>query len=285
MASGNQPAAGRGGLQRAPGWWQGGPAGLVTWLALPMLLFLSLPILTVIAQSLITDMTAPELPMSQIRSALLLSLRTSGMATLLALALGTPLALALARGYFSPVLTRIMMILVEIPLVLPPVVAGVSLLLVFGRYGWLGLMLSRLNIAVAFTGTAVVMAQMLVASPLYIRSAVLGFAQVDREVENASSLDGASFWQTLRHITLPLSRSALLTGIVMTWARAVGEFGATLIFAGNFPGRTQTMPVVIYLGFEIDLTVSLVLSGILLGVSIAVLTAMHLTQNRLLQPM
>ncbi len=258
----------------------GGPQGIMYWLGIPMALFLLLPVATLLGRSVLGGAPLSPLPATQIWTALGLSFRTSGTATVLAVLMGTPLAYMLAKGYLPLWWERSLMVLVEIPLILPPVVAGLALLLLLGRFGWLGRVLYEAGIAIAFTGTAVVLAQLFVASPLYIRSAVLGLEQVDSEIENASALDGASFWQTLVHISLPLSRSALLTGMVMTWARALGEFGAALIFAGNYPGRTQTMPVVIYLGFEMDLSVSLVLAGILLVVALGVLVLMHMVQNR-----
>lgn len=260
----------------------GNPLGVMPWLSIPMALFLLLPVATLLVRGVAGEASLSPLPASQIWMALALSFRTSGIATVLAVLLGTPLAYVLAKGHLPLWWERSLLVLVEIPLILPPVVAGVALLLLFGRFGWLGRILYEAGIPIAFTSTAVVLAQLFVASPLYIRSAVLGLEQVDAEIENASALDGASLWQTLGYISLPLSRSALLTGTVMTWARALGEFGAALIFAGNYPGRTQTMPVVIYLGFEIDLSVSLVLAGILLVVALGVLILMRIVQNRLL---
>jgi molybdate transport system permease protein len=112
--------------------------------------------------------------------------------------------------------------------------------------------------------TAVVMAQTFVAAPFYVKSAAVGFAAVDCELRQAAALDGAGSWQTFRYIILPMSWASMLSGGVMTWARALGEFGATIIFAGNFPGRTQTMPLAIYMGFEIDLKIALTLSVILI---------------------
>ena len=122
-------------------------------------------------------------------------------------------------------------------------------------------------------------AQTFIAAPLYLKSAAVGFATVEPALEQAAGLDGASRWGVFRHVTAPLSWTALLSGAVLTWARALGEFGATIIFAGNFPGRTQTMPLAIYIGFELDLDVALTLSVILIGFSfltlIAVKTLFH----------
>jgi molybdate transport system permease protein len=150
---------------------------------------------------------------------------------------------------------------------LPPAVAGVALLMAFGRRGLFGGWLESLDINIPFTMPAVVIAQTFIASPFYIKAAALGFGAIDPELKQAASLDGASRAQIFRHITLPLSWTALLSGSVMTWARALGEFGATIIFAGNFPGRTQTMPLAIYVGFEIDQNVALTLAIILISFS------------------
>ena len=127
-----------------------------------------------------------------------------------------------------------------------------------------------------------VIAQVFIAAPFYIKSAVLGFSAIDPELEQAAALDGASGWQIFRFVIVPLSWAALVSGSMMSWARAMGEFGATIIFAGNFPGRTQTMPLAIYLGFELDLDVALTLSVILVGVSVLVLALVKwmLRENR-----
>jgi molybdate transport system permease protein len=146
-------------------------------------------------------------------------------------------------------------------------VAGVALLMAFGREGVLGGLLGRLGVHIAFTPVAVVLAQMFIAAPFYIKAAMIGFANIDIELEQSASLDGASAWQVFRYVTVPLSWSALLSGSVLSWARALGEFGATIIFAGNFPGRTQTMPLAIYIGFQLDLDIALTLSVILVGFS------------------
>jgi molybdate transport system permease protein len=146
-------------------------------------------------------------------------------------------------------------------------VAGVALLMAFGRRGVLGGALESLGVNIAFTPFAVILAQVFVAAPFYIKSAVLGYSSIEPELSQAAGLDGARPWQVFRYVVLPLSWTAMFSGAVMTWARALGEFGATIIFAGNFPGRTQTMPLAIYIGFELDLDVALTLSVILIGFS------------------
>jgi molybdate transport system permease protein len=178
---------------------------------------------------------------------------------------GTPVAYLLARYPFK--LRRVVDTVLDLPMVLPPAVAGVALLMAFGRRGIFGSYFEMLGITIAFTQVAVILAQTFVAAPFYVKAAILGFSSIEPELEQAAALDGADGWQIFRFITLPLSWSALLSGMVMTWARALGEFGATIIFAGNYPGRTQTMPLAIYLGFELDLGVALTLSLILVGFS------------------
>jgi molybdate transport system permease protein len=178
---------------------------------------------------------------------------------------GTPVAYLLARYPFR--LRRVVDTVLDLPMVLPPAVAGVALLMAFGRRGIFGSYFEMLGITIAFTQVAVILAQTFVAAPFYVKAAILGFSSIEPELEQAAALDGAEGWQIFRFITLPLSWSALLSGMVMTWARALGEFGATIIFAGNYPGRTQTMPLAIYLGFELDLGVALTLSLILVGFS------------------
>jgi molybdate transport system permease protein len=157
--------------------------------------------------------------------------------------------------------------LIDLPLVLPPSVAGLALLMTLGRRGSIGGWLENFGIEIAFSTVAVVIAQIFIAAPFYVRAASLGFAGVDVEIEQAARMDGASRWQIFKFLILPLSRFALLSGIMMSWARALGEFGATIIFAGNFPGRTQTMPIAIYLGFERDLESALTLAVILVVIS------------------
>ena len=146
----------------------------------------------------------------------------------------------------------------------------------FGRQGLIGAYLYPFGVRIPFTAIAVVMAQTFVAAPLYVRAATIGFAGIDPELEDAAALDGGSRWQIFWQVTVPICWSALLSGIITTWARALGEFGATILFAGNFPGRTQTMPLAIYLGFEQDMTVALALSAILIGVSFLALLLVRL---------
>jgi molybdate transport system permease protein len=180
-----------------------------------------------------------------------------------------PLAYLLARRRFRG--QRLVEVLIDLPTVLPPAVAGLALLMAFGRRGLIGSWLQTLGIEIAFTPVAVMMAQMFVAAPYYIKTASVGLAGVSDDLECAAALDGAGTLQVLRYITLPLAWRGIVGGIVLCWARALGEFGATIIFAGNYPGRTQTMPLAVYLGFEIDLNLALTLGVILLVLSFGIL--------------
>lgn len=231
---------------------------------LPYLFFLVLPIVGLFWRNDWSKFI-PSLSDPQIIQAVMLSLRTTFIAVIVSILLGTPVAYYLSHRNYR--FYRMIDTLVDLPTVLPPAVAGVALLMAFGRRGLVGVWLSRLGIEIPFTETAVVIAQTFIAAPLYIKAAAIGFTNVDCELRKAASLDGANRWDTFRHIIVPISRTALLSGAVLTWARALGEFGATLIFAGNFPGRTQTMPLAIFIGFQIDLAQALTLSIILILLS------------------
>ncbi len=250
---------------------------LLPILSMPMLVLLGLPLLALVLRVDVTEL-GRNLASPTVLRALSLSLTTATAAALLALLLGTPLAYLLARRTFRG--RRLVDTLVDLPMVLPPAVAGIALLLVFGRRGWLGTPLDAAGISIVFTPVAVVLAQLFVAAPFYIRSAAAGFAEIDSELEQAAALDGASDFAVFRHVTAALAWPAILGGIVMTWARALGEFGATIIFAGNFPGRTQTMPLAIYLGFERDLELAVTLAFLLLAASFTVLLIVHWSLGR-----
>ncbi len=197
---------------------------------------------------------------SDAAQALTLSISTTFIATLMTLVGGTPLAYLVARRRFPG--RNALDALVDLPLVLPPAVAGIALLVSFGRNGLLGPALGHVGITLPFTPAAVVLAQIFVAAPFYLRAAITAFSEARREVEEAAATDGANGWVVFTRITFPLVAPALASGAVMTWARALGEFGATIIFAGNFPGRTETIPLAIYLGFEIDLRTALTLAAL-----------------------
>jgi molybdate transport system permease protein len=244
---------------------------LVAWLllaSLPMLAFLLLPLLALLLRIPLVQLLA-NLANREVAQAVSLSMITTSLTVVLTLLFGTPVAYLLARRRFRG--HTALDTLIDLPMVLPPSVAGIALLVAFGRRGLVGQYLSVVGIELAFTSAAVVLAQLFVAAPFYIKAAAAGFAGIDRELEQAAALDGASPSQVFRYVTAPLSWTALLGGAVMTWARALGEFGATIIFAGNFIGRTQTMPLAIYQGLEQELNVALTLSVILLAVSFGVL--------------
>jgi molybdate transport system permease protein len=236
--------------------------------SLPITIFLLLPLVALILRISPTQLLI-NLLNQQVAQAIRLSMITTLITLALTIVAGTPLAYLLARRTFRG--RTLLDTLIDLPMVLPPSVAGIALLVAFGRRGLLGQYIGAAGLEIAFTPAAVVLAQTFVAAPFYIKAAMAGFAAVDRELEQAAALDGAAGFQVLRYVTLPLAGGALLAGAVMTWARALGEFGATIIFAGNFPGRTQTMPLAIYLGFELELNVALTLAVILLGTSFAVL--------------
>jgi len=238
----------------------------------PLLALLLLPIVALVLKTPPT-MLLRYLGNSSTLQAISLSLVTSTATAVMVIGLGLPLAFLLARRRFRG--QRLVEVLIDLPTVLPPAVAGLALLMAFGRRGLLGSWLQTLGIEIAFTPLAVIMAQMFVAAPYYIKTASVGLAGVSADLERAAALDGAGTLQVLRYITLPLAWRGIVGGIVLCWARALGEFGATIIFAGNYPGRTQTMPLAVYLGFEIDLNLALTLGVILLVISFSLLLAVR----------
>lgn len=252
--------------------------GRVAWLlSLPFLLLLVLPLIA-LAWRTPPEQLWENLGRADVHQTIAISLSTSMLATAASVLLGTPLAYLMARRRFR--FQRVVDTLIDLPTVLPPAVAGVALLMAFGRRGLLGGWLAAGGIDIAFTPIAVVIAQTFIAAPLYLKSALVGFASVEPELEQAAALDGASAWGVFRHITLPLAWMAVLSGAVLTFARALGEFGATIIFAGNYPGRTQTMPLAIYIGFELDLGMALTLAVILAGFSFLVLITLKALLQR-----
>lgn len=206
-------------------------------------------------------------------SAIGLSLVTTTSAIILIALFGTPLAWTLGRRQFRG--RRLAQVLVELPIVLPPAVAGLALLLAFGRRGLLGPLLAEAGISLPFTTAAVVMAQVFVSAPFFVRAAQVGFQDVPRELEDAARVDGASSFALFRHITLPITRRVLGAGLILSWARALGEFGATILFAGSLEGRTQTMPLFIYNIFERDLNAAIWAGVLLVGLALLALLASH----------
>ncbi len=243
--------------------WRGVGVG-----SIPIIIFLVLPLFALILRINPSEFIAALYDPGVYR-AVRLSLLTTTVALALTIIAGTPTAYVLSRKKIPG--RAIIDTFLDLPIVLPPSVAGVALLVTFGRRGLLGPVLNGLHLDIAFTWIAVVLAQLFVSAPYYIKSASAGFSAVDRELEHAAAIDGATPFKTFLTVTLPLSFPAVIGGAVMTWARALGEFGATIIFAGNFPGKTQTMPLAIYMGFEIDIKIALTLAFILLVVSFLVL--------------
>jgi molybdate transport system permease protein len=206
--------------------------------------------------------------------ALLLSLRTSTFTTAVVFVIGLPLAWVLARS------TRRLMSIVRaicvLPMVLPPVVGGVALLYAFGRNGVVGGALNDwLGIRLAFTETAVVLSQFFVAAPFFIVVMESAFQQIDNRLIGAARTLGAGPWYTLRRVVLPIAKPSLVAGLVLTWARALGEFGATITFAGNTPGRTQTLPLAIYSALESGDDAALALSFLMMVLSLLILVGLR----------
>ncbi|HET7466791.1 MAG TPA: ABC transporter permease [Candidatus Dormibacteraeota bacterium] len=205
--------------------------------------------------------------------ALRLSLVASVSATALALLLGVPLAWLYARVDFPG--RSLLRALTTLPMVLPPVVGGVALLLAFGRRGLIGAWLLSVGISLPFSTAAVVMAETFVAMPFLVLTVEAGLRSMDRRYEDAARTLGAGRWRVFWRVTVPLIAPSLAAGAVLCWARALGEFGATITFAGNFPGVTQTMPLAVYLLLESDQQASYVLSLVLLAISVAVLAGLR----------
>jgi len=206
-------------------------------------------------------------------SALKLSMVTSLVSVAVSVLVGTPLAYTLAHWDFPG--RTLIELLIDLPVVLPPSVAGLALLIAFGRQGVFGAWLTTLGIHLPFTTLAVVIAQTFVSAPLFVRSARIGFEGIDPQLEEATYVEGATQWQMFYLIMLPLSGRALTSGTVLAWTRALGEFGATILFVGNLVGVTHTMPLAIYLGFERNLDVAVVLSVVLVFVSVIMLGVMR----------
>jgi molybdate transport system permease protein len=241
--------------------------------ALIGLAFLTLPLVALLVRA--PWRTLPErLREPGVTDALLLSLRTASLATLLCLLVGVPLAWLLARVDFPG--RRLVRALVIVPLVLPPVVGGVALLLLLGRNGLLGRYLDAwFGLTLPFTTTGVVLAEAFVALPFLVIAVEGALRGADARFEEAAATLGASPWTTFRRVTVPLVTPGIVAGSVLCWARALGEFGATITFAGNFPGRTQTMPIAVYLALESGSGSAIVLSLLLLTVSVVVLVALR----------
>ncbi|MBX3110892.1 MAG: ABC transporter permease [Fimbriimonadaceae bacterium] len=248
-------------MKRTPLW--------LSWLAgSPLLAFLLLPVLVLAARADLPGL-GRQLATEATQAAMGVSLRTSAACMVVVLVFGTPLAMALSRG--TGRLSSAARSLVALPVVLPPAAAGIALLLTFGRAGALGEWLSSHGVVVAFQPAAVVMAQVFVASSFYVLQAESAFATRDVSLEENAVIDGCSPVQVAWWVTLPLCGPQLLSGAMLAWARALGEFGATILFAGSMMGSTRTMPLAIFLGFETDLRQAEGLSVVLVVVAAVVL--------------
>lgn len=253
------------------------PQPLPIALSLLMAAFLLLPTLALLGRTLaggaLTLLGHPA-----VVDALRVSALTTAAALAVTLGLGTPVAYLLARRRFPG---RVVLdTLLDLPMVLPPVVAGVALLLTFGRSGLLGRPLSLAGIELAFTPAAVVLAQIFTSAPFYVRAAKAGFLSHDPDVEAAAQVDGAGAGAVFFRVTLPLALPFLLEGAVLAWARSLGEFGATLLFAGSLQGQTRTVPLAIYTAMESDLAPALLLSGLMVVLAFGVLLTLRLLAGR-----
>ena len=220
------------------------------------------------------DEIVDQLGDAEVREALRLSLVASVLATAVSAVLGLPLAWVLARAAFPG--RRLVRSITTLPMVLPPVVGGVALLLAFGRGGLLGAWLDRtLGVTLPFSTAGVVLAETFVAMPFLVITAEAAFRGADSGLEEAARTLGARPWHVFRRVTLPLVWPSLVAGAVLCWARALGEFGATVTFAGSFPGRTQTVPLKVYLLLETRPEAAVALSLVLVAVSVAVLAGLR----------
>jgi molybdate transport system permease protein len=245
----------------------------LTTLAAVALAFLVVPVVAIVVRAPWGTL-GPALRTSATRDALRLSLVTSTITTLLCLLLGVPLAWLLARVAFRG--RAVLRALVVLPLVLPPVVGGVALLLAFGRNGLVGRWLdAAFGLTIPFTATAVVMAQTFVALPFAVLAVEGALRASDERYDEVAATLGASRWLTFRRVTLPMALPGIVSAAVLCWARAIGEFGATITFAGSYPGTTRTLPIEIYLELQSDPNAAIALSLLLVVVSVAVLAVLR----------
>ena len=239
--------------------------------------FICLPILSLVVWAVDEDawraMASPTA-----LDALLLSARTTAITMTILLVVATPAAYLLARADFPG--NRVINTLIDVPIVLPPSAAGIALLLAFGRLGLVGEYLNAFGITLSFTTAAVVMAEIFVAAPFYVRQAATGFGAIDRVIEEAAMVDGADRLTVFFRITVPLAFPAIVAGALTAWARALGEFGATIIFAGSFRGITQTIPLAIFAELENDFDAAVALSVLVLGFAFTVILAVRYLTRR-----
>ncbi|WP_082685617.1 ABC transporter permease [Ferroacidibacillus organovorans] len=236
------------------------------------LAFLFLPLLAVFFSMPVSTLFR-ELNTQASYQALQLSIQTSVTALIIIIILGTPIAYWLARVNFRG--QSLVRAAVQMPIVSPPAVAGVGLLLIFGQSGLLGHAFSLFGISLSFDTSAVIVAQMFISAPFYIHSAMQAFATVDGQLLSVSRTLGVSRWATFWRVTVPLAMPGLLSGAALAWGRALGEFGATMMFAGNLPGITQTLPLAIYTAMQSNFNVAVAMSALLLLVSFILLILVY----------
>jgi molybdate transport system permease protein len=244
-----------------------GPLALA---AAPLVLFLLVPLLILIGALKPGELLAHLCSPMALR-ALGVTLRTTTAAAVLCVAAGLPAALLLARRSFRG--KTFLVAALDLPVTIPPVVAGVALLLAFGRRGLIGRSFEWAGVRIGFTGAAVVMAQVFIAAPFFVKAARAGFEAVDPRLEDAARTLGAGPVRVFWTVTVPLAAPSLLAGAVMAWARALSEFGATMMFAGNFPGRTQTLSLAVMTAMESDLDTAVAVSALTLLLGSFALTA------------
>ena len=246
---------------------------LITAVAIVTLLFLALPVIAIFAHTTPAHLV-DQLSNPVVRDAFVVSLKTSVIAQALIVLFGTPTAYLLATRRFPG--HAVAVTLVELPLVLPPAVAGIALLAAFGRLGLLGSTLDALGITLPFTQTAVTIAVAYVASPLYIRQAIAAFEATDPNLTAASRTLGAGPTRTFFRVVLPLAQGGLIAGLALSFARGLGEFGATIMFAGSLQRVTQTLPLAIYAEFDRNFDATLAMSGVLVLISVALLLGLRI---------
>jgi molybdate transport system permease protein len=251
--------------------------GLAFLLILTMA-FIALPVASLFLKSPL-DATIRSLHDPVVMDALRLSMMTSTLTTLIVVIMGTPIAYVNARFHYHG--KEIVDSLIDLPVIMPPAVAGIALLMAFGRMGILGHYLSAFGLSIAFTTLAVIVAQVFVSSPFYIRQARTSFEDIDLAFESAARTLGASRVYTFFHVILPIAMNGLISGAIMAFARSLGEFGATIMFAGNFQGRTQTMPLAIYTAMQGDMDVALCLALVLVAISFLVIALVKTLTRRM----
>jgi len=240
--------------------------------------FIGLPLVGLVLKAITSEGLIDALTGSLVIDAMLVTLVSSLTTVVIIFIVGTPLAYVIARAQFPG--KRIVDITIEFPLVLPPTVAGLGLLMIFGADGFIGKMFSFFGIDIPFTIVAVILAQTFVAAPFYIRSARIGFESINPMYEHLSRTLGRSKIFTFWHVSFPLALRSIIAGLTLAWARAISEVGATIVFAGNFPGRTQTLSLSVIAGLEISLSFALAVSLLLISIAVGILVVINIIANQ-----